>query len=664
MFHSTTPNDQLLDYSLLLIAHMVCADREIHNKELKALRKLESTSSGGQHTSEEIDKILTQDEHLISIEEAVQKVPQEDCNWALRAVIWIAHVDGFYSPLEREIVEWVGRIWKQSVEVIQYFIEDTKAYIAIHPVPDDSTPEDDPWDDSDYQSAIHRCAEIAHEDFPFAESALQAAEATLDNLKAGIQEKLKAIENKTSSNAKAEIAKEITQQLETTKQSLEVEICKKIESVQESLDAKKRAINYFTIAFMGKTKAGKSTLHAMMTGEGWDAIGVGKQRTTRLNRVYEWKNIRIIDTPGIGAPGGQTDEEIAQSVIEKSDIICYMVTNDSIQETEFEFLKLLKEKAKPLVFLLNVKYNLRESRRLEHFLNNPDKLFAIEGKSGLGGHIERIRRYAKEHYGNDYFKIIPVMLLAAQMSREPEHQRHKDQLFEASRMQEFFDEIRSSLVEHGDIRRSQTFLGSSVGEIEKPYKWVLRQAQTYQESSDKLKNERKTIRKEIQKVEKDTWESLQYQVEAIFQDALNAIPSFAEDYWDSKKEKMKHGWEQKLKSIRFEERLITVYQETATNFIKEVQISLEEVGRELQLIAKLGEFTFSFDEQDTDDERNLFKIGGGILAVAGAVMAFIPPLIPIGIGFGIVGGVVSFAGNFSNPKTKNAERLLRIFLAR
>jgi hypothetical protein len=45
----------------------------------------------------------------------------------------------------------------------------------------------------------------------------------------------------------------------------------------------------------------------------------------------------------------------------------------------------------------------------------------MDGKSGLGGHIERIHRYAKQHYANDYFDIVPVMLLAAQLSREPEH---------------------------------------------------------------------------------------------------------------------------------------------------------------------------------------------------------------------------------------------------
>jgi hypothetical protein len=89
------------------------------------------------------------------------------------------------------------------------------------------------------------------------------------------------------------------------------------------------------------------------------------------------------------------------------------VTNDSIQGTEFKFLQLLKDKAKPLIVLLNVKNNLRDSRRLEYFLKDPDKLFAMDGQSGLDGSIKRIRRYAKENYANDYFDIVPVLLLAA-----------------------------------------------------------------------------------------------------------------------------------------------------------------------------------------------------------------------------------------------------------
>lgn len=72
----------------------------------------------------------------------------------------------------------------------------------------------------------------------------------------------------------------------------------------ELLDKKKRNIHYFTIAFMGRTKAGKSTLHKVVTQQEDDDIGIGKLRTTRYNRSWYWDRLRIVDTPGIGAPGG------------------------------------------------------------------------------------------------------------------------------------------------------------------------------------------------------------------------------------------------------------------------------------------------------------------------------------------------------------------------
>ena len=41
---------------------------------------------------------------------------------------------------------------------------------------------------------------------------------------------------------------------------------------------------------------------------------------------------------------GRKDEEIAKSIIDESDVICYVVTDDSIQNTELEWMRLLKEK--------------------------------------------------------------------------------------------------------------------------------------------------------------------------------------------------------------------------------------------------------------------------------------------------------------------------------
>jgi len=283
----------------------------------------------------------------------------------------------------------------------------------------------------------------------------------------------------------------------------------------------------------------------------------------------------------------------------------------------------------------------------------------MEGQSGIGGHIQRIRRYAKEHYANDYFDIVPVMLLAAQLSREPEHAKKKQELFKASRMQDFLDLIRESLVNHGAIRRSQTLLGSTVGAIDQPYKWVNQQALVYEKLTDTLKNKHEDIKKDIQKAAKDAREYLRQQIERIFQDAINAIPSFAEDHWNSNEIAMKLGWEQKLKALRFEERLKIAYEETSQKFNKEVQEVLEEIGNELQLISQLGSNDFSFTEQDSNNFRDFVRIGGGLLGIAGIIALFVP--LPVRLAIGIVSAVVSgIVGMFKSKDEKRREAVINI----
>jgi len=189
-----------------------------------------------------------------------------------------------------------------------------------------------------------------------------------------------------------------------------------------------------------------------------------------------------------------------------------------------------------------------------------------------------------------------------------------------------------------------------VGNINKPYDWVKQQAEGYQNLTDKLKAKHGRVQKLIKTAEKDALESLLLQIQTLFQDALNAIPSFAEDHWNCSENRLKCGWEQNLKDIRFESRLETAYQEASETFGKQVQAALEDVGKDLQLLAKLGGLEFKFNEQDAGDERNFLRIGGGILAVAGAIMVFIPPVAAIGLVIGIVGGVIGFIGGFCKSK--------------
>lgn len=62
----TTAVEQI-DYPFLLVTHMVCADQQIHSQQSKALHELASQIRVGKRTLEEMEKILAQDEHQMSV---------------------------------------------------------------------------------------------------------------------------------------------------------------------------------------------------------------------------------------------------------------------------------------------------------------------------------------------------------------------------------------------------------------------------------------------------------------------------------------------------------------------------------------------------------------------------------------------------------------------
>ncbi len=664
---------------------MVCADEQIHSEEAKALQDLGQQAKMGTRTIEEMEKILNQNEDFIPIEEVARQIPTREQSEAIRQILAIAYVDGYFSPSEREMVDHVAKIWNWSETELTSLLEEAKNFGTIKRISSDIekyelsvgarllkgidsvlsraivdnltqiAPEsigrkveilrkEILLSGTEYEKAIQKCKLIATEDYEYTENSLRSAYKALESLVKNIQKTTELIQKRTNNKGQANTAKEVARQLESTRDSLSSGILKELEGVRESLRSKQRALNYFSIAFMGKTKAGKSTLHAIITGGGWEAIGVGKQRTTRFNRVYEWKNIRIIDTPGIGAPGGESDEEIATRVIEESDVICYVVTNDSIQETEFKFLELLKEKAKPLIILLNIKNNLRDQRRLDYFLQDTEKLFVMDSSSGLRGHIERIRRYAKNHYANDYFDIIPVMLLAAQISQEPEHEENREKLFQGSHMQDFLDAIRVALAEHGVIRHSQTLLGSTVSTIDKPNKWVSEQIQVYQNLTNNLKDMRDKFKKDIAKATRNNHEYLFQQIRTTFKQVFDTIQPFSEENWDADETQLKSKWENRLQLLKFQEKLNNAFGESGNKFNQEVEILLEEIGTELQLLARLGGDNFNFSKQNNINFKDMLRIGSVLIGIAGTI-ATIFTVPPLGIVMAI-GTIISAVANF------------------
>ena len=692
-----------INYGFLLLAHMICADEQIHNQEMKALKDLAQQVQIDDLTLQEMEKILGQDEAQITLEQAARKLPVAQQSEAMRQILAIAYVDGFFSPLEREAVDQVAKLWKISKFEIEQMLEYAQGFNqkATDTAEESSelsvgarllkgaesvlskslvskltelAPEhigeqierlqrEILLSGPEYDAAIQQCAEIAKQDFKYAYKALKDTHSALNELGKGLQQGIYGIRQKTIGKGDYKEAKNVAQQLEQTRSSLLSEIIHNLEVVREDLRSKQRSLNHFSIAFMGRTKAGKSTLHAVVTGEGWESIGIGKQRTTRYNRVYEWKNMRIVDTPGIGAPGGKTDEEIARSVIGESDVICYVVTNDSIQESEFAFLKVLKEKTKPLIILLNIKENLRDARRLERFLKDPERWFAKDGKNDLSGHLNRIRRYAQEHYPNDYLTILPVMLFAAHMSQEPRHKELSKALFKASRLQDFLDSIRLSLINYGAIRRSQTLLGATVGSIDEPYQWISQQVKVYESLVKQLKEQRQKLKRTLKKAEQDCQNELEQKIRKIFYSVFEKVSSFAEDHWEASEDVMKRGWNKKLKELKFESRLKTAAEEAGQSFQHDVQEAIEEIGNELKIMSQLQSGTFQFSAQDSGFlDKDFVRVTGMVMFAAGTVLAIaFPPFAIVGAVVGFLGTAVGWAaGWFKSRDQKRREAVKEI----
>ena len=668
-----------MNYSLLLLAHIICADQQIHSEEIRYLDELIKNNGIDTPTTEAIESILSQSENYPSLEECTRLVARDERQHLLYQILEITYADGYLAPLEKIAVNEVVKIWKFPQAKFDQAIANAEKYYRTNRKKNNLSDSEKanlsvgakilkgaetvfsrglvkkiaeaaPSELSqkierlqrevllagpEYDEAVLRCAKIATEDYEFAKSRLERTEKALEDLQVSINWQTQELQKSLLAGGRSGSAKEVIKQINATKEALESKIIQQLQKIRASLDAKSRALSHFSITFMGKTKAGKSTLHAVVTGEGWNAIGVGKQRTTRYNRVYEWKNIRIIDTPGIGAPGGKSDEEVAESVIDESDVICYVVTNDSVQESEFKFLEVLEANAKPLIILMNLKRNLRDSRLLKGFLESPDKLFAVQGNNTLQGHFKRIRTYAETHYRNNAFEIIPVMLLAAQMSKEQEHKEIQTKLLEASRLQDFLNIIRESIVKNGTIRRSQTFLGSTAGKIEMPLEKINLEIKAYQHLLSELKKKRDRVRQEVNSQENNARRLLQNKIKTIFQELRGKTSSFALQNYKDDGEKISKKWNAIVERDRLQDRLEVAVRQAGEAYNKEVAEILEEVGKDLQLMAKLS--GNSFNIHNTYDGFSL-KIGGRILAIAGTVISLVfPPLALVGVVATLVG---------------------------
>lgn len=429
-------------------------------------------------------------------------------------------------------------------------------------------------------------------------------------------------------------------------------------SNKEVLDKKRRNIRYFTIAFMGRTKAGKSTLHKVITQQENDDIGVGKLRTTRYNRSWYWNKLRIVDTPGIGAPGGEADTEIAKSIIDEADVVCYVVTSDSIQETEFDFFSTIKERNKPLYIILNVKSNLNQAIRLKRFIANPDDWRLGDGPQSIKGHIERIHDKLDGKYNMDAVRIIPIHLLAAQIALSGEQDSKTSKiLFDASNISEFTNSVKKEVQLSGSLKKSMSVIDGTSYQINTIWHKIYADLKSLKEGNEVLKKKQAKnytfFKNELTQVE-------QY-LKTIFQgtrdDLHNRASAFASEHYDN--EDAGKAWSKDMVVKSINKRLEQQIQERFNDLNEKIKSELEEMIMDMRISLATDNIGSNVSGESVTNTRLAANVFVSVISAALFVWNPLGWSVAVLTVVGIIGSFLSSLFTSKSEKIRKATENLR-----
>lgn len=500
-----------------------------------------------------------------------------------------------------------------------------------------------------YAAAIRSCAEIAKDDF----SVVRPIYEQLISQCGDAIEKLEQLGR--SCHTETKLSAEVADMVTAFADDLSGFVLAHSQAARSALCQTQRALSNFTISFLGRTKAGKTTLHSILTGRDRDRnmIGVGMQRTTRYNRVYQWNLLRLIDTPGIGSPEaeGRTDDEIAASILGESDIICLVIVDDSILQDILEFMKKLAALNKPIIILLNHKENIEAEVKFKRYIDHPLDWLSTTGEDNLQGHMNRIQRYAREEGFDSLLSVYPVFLLPARMAQETKYARYRKLLWDGSNIDAFIDALKSWITVSGPLKRSHTLLDGAIQNFSLAKEKILQGLGATQDKVDALKHHKlracahmRQCQEVLLKGAKEYLADQYHQLEA--REAL----TFAEEHWKDAGD-LSGKWNEYLTQTRFTSDIELEINRLLNGFSAELDDTVREVFEDFYFSFHATQGPLGFQNSITIDFRSFTRILGGLLDVAGGI-AILFSANPLGLGLTIAGVVLHFVAEWLQPEEK------------
>jgi tRNA U34 5-carboxymethylaminomethyl modifying GTPase MnmE/TrmE len=502
-----------------------------------------------------------------------------------------------------------------------------------------------------YAHSLQEMQRLTLELMPLTQDVLQQATSSLTDLQQGLQ-------RITTGLVAGELPKESQEQLASllasVRERLDRLVQDDLDGLRNDLLAKQRSLSRFCMAAVGRTKAGKSTLIATLTGRDQSAKGDGGQGFTRYNRAYTYCGIRLIDTPGIGAAGGQgessqqaeeRDSQVARSIFPETDLVCFVMDSDSTTPCARELIQQLHHRGKAFIILLNVKAATQGG--LDLCRQRLDAKFAREGEQSISGNIAAIRRDLSGVLGAQPAEAVPIIPIhaisafkATYTVQDPEE---KEAWRDLSRVDVFLEQLDQLITDQAPMLRRRTLRDNPRRELDRIATDLDELAQSLQEQAKVFGNTEESALKQVAEIFSDLERSLMGRLDELFKKLEAEVTTFSNDNFRRNSSEIERRWRKALERFDLNKKL----EDELTWLKTELASRLEEL--QADILARLQFQTgtvrfkhrvdFSFDlEFEEALRRNVnlgFKVLSGALAIAMVALGLVSW--PVSLAVAIVG---------------------------
>jgi len=328
--------------------------------------------------------------------------------------------------------------------------------------------------------------------------------------------------------------KKLRESFETTKKI----VFNGISNIQSDLRKLKKETEWerLNIAFVGETNSGKSTIIEGLTEGNGSTIGEGRKDFTKVLKKVLYKNVNLIDTPGIEGWESDASTKQVDIGIKKAHIIFYVIgTNKEPEEETLMKLKELMQDNAKIFTVMNLrgkptvyKYkNLVEKSDLEVEERIKSRCYDIFGKHYYGnimvnGYIGFLVSGSKKEK-----RFIPDREKALTLFKKPEEAKNFSRIEE---LEKTIENVRKNVIYEIIISNTYKFLRG----MEVVLSSTLKEKRNFDKAIKEANNQISKYLKEVENIKR----KYEIEIENHITKNLNALKS---DYKSSISKAIEYG---------------------------------------------------------------------------------------------------------------------------